>query len=170
MPKWVAVAFFVGCAIFVPQIIHLTNTLPRRAIANHWRAAWVVLDIGEAIAIALTGWFLVRRSAAVIVSGSMAAALLWTDAWFDVATSVGRGNITTAIVLAVLVELPLSGLCLFAAVRHLRIVRLADGDETADAVVAGTGSAGEDAAAIPADTTTPQSAAGARMPEEGAER
>lgn len=110
LPTWVAVAFFVGCAVFVPQIIHLTNTLPHRAIANHWRGAWVVLDSGEAITMALTGWFLVRRSAAVIVTGSMLTALLWMDAWFDVITSVGRANVITALLLAVFVELPLRGL------------------------------------------------------------
>ncbi len=134
----------------MPQIIHLTNTLPQRTIANHWRAAWVVLDIGEAITIALTGWFLVVRSAAVIVTGSMAAALLWMDAWFDVATSVGRGNVATAILLAVFVELPLSGLCLFVAVRHLRAVRLTVGD------------------APGADNS--EDGAGTQMPEEAAER
>jgi hypothetical protein len=127
-PTWVAVAFFVGCAVIVPQIIHLTNTLPHRAIANHWRGAWVVLDIGEAILMALTGWFLIGRSAAVIVTGSMLTALLWMDAWFDVITSVGRANVVTAILLAVFVELPMSGLCLFVVMRNLRAVRLAADD------------------------------------------
>jgi hypothetical protein len=123
-PTWVAVAFFAGCVVIVPQIIHLTNTLPHRAIANHWRGAWVVLDIGEAILMALTGWFLVKRSAAVIITGSMLTALLWMDAWFDVITSVGRENVVTALLLAGLVELPLSGLCLFVVIRNLRHVCL----------------------------------------------
>jgi hypothetical protein len=128
VPAWVAVAFFVGCAVIVPQIIHLTNTLPHRAIANHWRGAWVVLDLGEAILMALTGWFLIGRSAAVIVTGSMLTALLWMDAWFDVIMSVGRANFVTAILLAVFVELPMSGLCLFVVMRNLRAVRLSVDD------------------------------------------
>ena len=150
LPTWVAVAFFVGCAVFVPQIIHLTNTLPHLAIANHWRGAWVVLDSGEAITMALTGWFLIRRSAAVIVTGSMTTALLWMDAWFDVITSVGRANVITALLLAVFVELPLSGVCLYVVVRHLRAVRLATDD-------------GDCAQAL-------EEGAGTQMPEEGAER
>ena len=150
LPTWVAVAFFVGCAVFVPQIIHLTNTLPHRAIANHWRGAWVVLDSGEAITMALTGWFLIRRSAAVIVTGSMTTALLWMDAWFDVITSVGRANVIAALLLAVFVELPLSGVCLYVVVRHLRAVRLTVGD------------------APGADTS--EDGAGTQMPEEAAER
>ena len=60
----------------------------------------------------------------------MTTALLWMDAWFDVITSVGRANVIAALLLAVLVELPLSGVCLYVVVRHLRAVRLAtdDGD------------------------------------------
>jgi hypothetical protein len=44
----------------VPWLTYLAITLPTRTSVPHWSAAWVGLDVMEAIGLATTGW-LVRR-------------------------------------------------------------------------------------------------------------
>ena len=120
LPRWVALAFFVICLALVPQIVHLSGSLARVALANHWRAVWVGLDIGEAITFLLTAWLLFLGSPYVAMTASMAAAIVWVDAWFDVLTSFGRHQILNATNLAVFVEVPLGVFCLFVASREVR--------------------------------------------------
>ena len=57
------------------------------------------------------------------VTASMAAAMLWLDAWFDVLTSVRQTDIDTATYLAVFVEVPLGFFCLYVALRALGVFK-----------------------------------------------
>jgi hypothetical protein len=88
LPAWVAVVFYLLCLGLIPQTVRLSSSLKEIALANHWRTVWVGLDIAEAVVFLLTAWFLFRQSILVAVTASMAAAMLWLDAWFDVLTSV----------------------------------------------------------------------------------
>jgi hypothetical protein len=56
-----------------------------------------------------------RRSPFAEVTATITGTLLVCDAWFDVLTSRGVSDIAQAATLAVLVELPLAGLCFWMA-------------------------------------------------------
>ena len=119
LPRWVALVFLLVCLGLIPQIVNLSSSLEETALANNWRTVWVGLDIAEAVVFLLTAWFLLRRSLLVAVTASMAATMLWLDAWFDVLTSVKQADIDTATSLAVFVEVPLGLFCLYVALRSL---------------------------------------------------
>ena len=64
----------------------------------------------ELITLGATGLFAFRHSRYLALSAAAATTLLVVDAWFDVLTSP-RHELPSAIVLAVVVELPLAGIC-----------------------------------------------------------
>jgi hypothetical protein len=73
------------------------------------------------LAVAITAW---RRSVWLEGAASAAAMLLFVDAWFDVLTSSSQSELVTAIVEAVVVELPLAVVCLLVARSAKRRLRL----------------------------------------------
>jgi hypothetical protein len=123
LPHWLALIFLAVCIGLVPQILSLSSTLSEVQLANHWRTVWVGLDIAEAVVFLLTAWFLFRRSPLVSITASIAFAMLWLDAWFDVLTSRSAGEIAVARTLAVFAELPLGIFCLLVALRPLGVLR-----------------------------------------------
>jgi hypothetical protein len=122
LPRWLALIFLAGCLGIIPQIISLSSTLSEVQLANNWRTVWVGLDIAESAVFLLTAWFLYRRSRLVSITASIAFAMLWLDAWFDVMTAVGAGEIALSRTLAVFVELPLGVFCLLVALRPLGVL------------------------------------------------
>jgi hypothetical protein len=123
LPRWLALIFLAGCIGIIPQIVGLTSALSEVALANHWRLTWVGLDVAEAIVFLLTAWFLYRRSPLISVTASIAFAMLWLDAWFDVMTAIDAEDIALARTLAVFAELPLGLFCLYVALRPLNVLR-----------------------------------------------
>jgi hypothetical protein len=121
LPRWVALIFLAGCLALIPQILGLSSTLREVQMVNHWRTTWVGLDIAESLVFLLTGWFLYRRSRLVAVTASIAFAMLWLDAWFDVMTSIAADDIATSRTLALFLELPLGLFCLWIALRSLGV-------------------------------------------------
>jgi hypothetical protein len=71
-------------------------TLPRHYSANHWHVAWGGLDIALAIALTSTAVLTLRGSPLGEIAATVTATLLVSDAWFDVLTSHGTGNIAQA--------------------------------------------------------------------------
>jgi len=115
IPPWIAAAL-IGCAIvLIPWIGLLFATLPRHYVANHWAIAWGGFDIALGIALAGTAVMVFRRSAYAEVTATITGTLLVCDAWFDVLTSRGISDITQAVTLAFVVELPLAALCFWMA-------------------------------------------------------
>jgi hypothetical protein len=78
---------------------------------------WVGLDVLEATGLITTGLLLRRGDARVALTASATAALLLTDAWFDVTTSQGA-ELVQAWVLALLLELPIAAWCARLALRR----------------------------------------------------
>src|SRR5579872_6693152 len=77
------VALGVG-GFLLPWCVVLGVTLPATAPAQHWPAAWVGLDAGEALAALATAVLLAREDARAALTAAAGGALLLTDAWFDV--------------------------------------------------------------------------------------
>jgi hypothetical protein len=113
------VALAVG-GFLLPWCVLLGATLPATAQAQHWPAAWVGLDAGEALAALATAALLAREDARAAVTAAAGGALLLTDAWFDVCTSAPGLDHAVAVAEAAFVELPLAGAAFWLAVRLTR--------------------------------------------------
>jgi hypothetical protein len=112
----------VGCYVWlIPWIFVLALTLPQRHTAGQWSATWTGFDIMLLGAMLFTGFVVWRRRQVAIVGMLVTATLLICDAWFDVTLSWGSGEFALSVVTALLGELPLAGLCLFAALRLVRL-------------------------------------------------
>jgi hypothetical protein len=104
----------------LPWLVALAKTLPTTTRVQHWSTAWVGLDTLEALGLATTGRLLLRRDPRYALTATATAALLVTDAWFDVTTSAAGTELTTAVVMALGIELPMATLCTVLAVRSLQ--------------------------------------------------
>ncbi|MEU2613457.1 hypothetical protein ABZ570_18005 [Micromonospora sp. NPDC007271] len=137
VPRWVAPTFVVLALLTLPWVVYLALTLPRHAVTAHYRAAWVGFDLGLAALLGLTGWHAYRGNRQVVLAATGTATLLVVDAWFDVTTTAAGPDLFMSVLLAVLIELPLAGVCLWIA-RHAdrmverRLRQLADRAEHAE--------------------------------------
>jgi hypothetical protein len=108
--RWVGPAFVLFSVVMVPWTIYLGYSLPSRQRSPHYDIAWVGFDVMLLVALACTGYFALRRSRYLATAAAATATMLTVDAWFDIMTSP-RHQLPEAITLAVLVELPLAGVC-----------------------------------------------------------
>ena len=104
----------------------LTITLPTRHIAAHWDVAWGGFDAMLAAALVATGLGAWRRRSWLPAAAAASATLLLVDGWFDVLTSHGAVQLTTALVEAFVAELPLAALCVWIVLDSARALRWFD--------------------------------------------
>jgi hypothetical protein len=95
----------------------LAVTLPASPRAAHWPAAWLGLDSMEGLGLLATGLLLLRRDNRCCLTAAVTAALILTDAWFDVTTAAPGAALVLAVAMAACVEIPGSLLCAAVAVR-----------------------------------------------------
>ena len=118
---WLAVGVTAAGLGMIPWLAYLAVSLPASPTAWHWRAAWVGLDGMEAAGLVSTGILLLRRDARACLTAAATAALLLSDAWFDMALDYGSRGFVVSLLEAILVEIPLA-VIMFAAAR--RLIRL----------------------------------------------
>jgi hypothetical protein len=111
-----------GSLILIPWTLFLAYTLPTRHHVVHWDAIWVGFDLALALALLLTAITAIRGRPWLAIPATASGTLLVCDAWFDILTARGTHQIATALLEAVLVELPLAGLCVWMALRVERIL------------------------------------------------
>jgi len=121
---------YAGAAvILLPWIGFLAVTLPKRQFDLHYRAAWVGFDVLLVFAISRTAYLAFREDERVQFPATATATLLIVDAWFDVTTSGGRGQLFEALLLAVFIEIPAAVFSIYVARRvnrrSLELARLA---------------------------------------------
>jgi hypothetical protein len=97
--------------VAVLSLIQRTNEL------HNLRLFWTGLDVFELVWIALTAWCLYRRSAYVAVTAMVTATLLFSDAWFNIVTTIGVAH--RAADAMALVELPMAIYSLVIARREV---------------------------------------------------
>jgi len=120
---WVVPLFALAGIVLVPWTVLLVRSLPSTHAAAHWDIAWAGFDVGLALlllGVAISGW---RRSPWLEGTATAAATLLVVDAWFDIMTSSTHLELAIAIGEAVLIELPLAGLCYLLARDAERVLR-----------------------------------------------
>ena len=114
-PPWVARTFLLLGVCLLPWTVLLALTLPARHGTHHYGLAWTGFDVALAAALLATGIGAARQAAWLQGAATAAATLLICDAWFDVLSSTSRNEVLTALLLALLVELPIAAACLFVA-------------------------------------------------------
>ncbi|OXM64245.1 hypothetical protein CF165_27005 [Amycolatopsis vastitatis] len=119
-PRRLGRAFAVAGLIMIPWVLYLSMSLPKEAMDSHWALGWVGLDSCEALALFATGRFLRRADNRCTLTATAAAALLLTDAWFDVTAATPGGELAIAIAMAVCVEIPVAIVCAVLALRLIR--------------------------------------------------
>jgi hypothetical protein len=120
--RGLVVAATIACAAVLAWIVALSEMLPARYVVGHWDAAWIGFDVLLLISFASVGWTAWRRIAAVPIAALVSAVLLVCDAWFDVTTAAGTGDVFESVVYAA-IELPLAAvLGYFACRRYLATI------------------------------------------------
>jgi hypothetical protein len=113
LPRWVT-PLLTGVAVFLlPWTLYLTFSLPSRHLTTHYDLAWVGFDVALAAAFAATSWAAIRSSPWLVPLAAATGTMLVCDAWFDVVTSQGGGEMMEALAEAVFAELPLAAVCAF---------------------------------------------------------
>jgi hypothetical protein len=111
--RWVTLLLGLVAVGLVPWTLYLTFNLPSRHLTFHYDLAWVGFDIALACAFAGTTLAALRRSHWLVPLAAVTGTMLVCDAWFDVVTSRGGGEMWEAVAEAVFAELPLAALCAF---------------------------------------------------------
>lgn len=112
MRRWVPPALALIALALVPWALWLATALPSHEVAEHWDVAWAGFDLMLAAALLATALSAWHGSRYVQACAACAGTLLAVDAWFDLLTSSGS-DLTYAIVLALVAELPLALVCLW---------------------------------------------------------
>jgi len=120
--EWVALAYGAIGIGLLPWAFWLSSSLPATHQSAHWDLAWSGFDVGLATCFCGTAVAAYRHSPAW--AGAFATAtgtLLLTDAWFDIVLESHGGERGTAIVLALVFELPTAAVCFWIAFRTERL-------------------------------------------------
>jgi hypothetical protein len=121
-PRWVGPVFFLLGVVMLPWSAYLAVALPEHAEAAHYDLAWVGFDLLLTVMLLRTAYLAWHGRHAVAFPATITATLLVVDSWFDLWTSPDRMAFLQALVMAVVVELPLAGICVWIA-RHAEGVR-----------------------------------------------
>ena len=113
--KW-SIVILSGFAIAIfPWTLYLTYTLPSRHLTPHWDIAWAGFDGFEAVAAIATVVALLRSSPGLPIIAATTGTFLVCDAWFDCVTSRPGRELASALISAIVAELPLAALCFWLA-------------------------------------------------------
>jgi len=124
--RWVPGIMGLVAIFLVPWTLFLTFTLPSRHVTEHYDLAWVGFDIGLAAAFGATAWAAYRRLRWLPPLAAVTGTMLICDAWFDIVTSQGAGEVAEAALEAVFGELPLAALCAYIVVDVERFLATVD--------------------------------------------
>jgi hypothetical protein len=103
---WLGRALVTAGLGMIPWLVVLAVILPASTRAAHWPAAWIGLDSMEGLGLLATGLLLLRRDNRCSLTAAVTAALVLTDAWFDVTTAGAGPALVTAVAMAACVEIP----------------------------------------------------------------
>ena len=117
-PRWLPGVFIVLALALGPWIGWLFISLPNTVMAAHWDVIRAGFLIALAILLAASAVALFRHWASARLLAAMTAALLVRDAWFNTLTAARPPHSGLAFLVAVLLELPLAGLCGWVSVRQ----------------------------------------------------
>ena len=129
--EWVVLVYGVIGIGLLPWAIWLSASLRPEHTSERWDLAWSGFDVGLAVCFCGTAFAAYRRSPWVGALAAATGTLLLTDAWFDVMLESHGSELETAIVEAVLFEIPGAVLCFWLARRVERALHFAPARERA---------------------------------------
>src|SRR5207244_8941812 len=97
VPRWVPRVLALVAFGLVPWTLWLTISLPSRHVTVRYDLAWVGFDIALAAAFGATAWAAIRRPQWLVAFAAVTGTMLVCDAWFDVVTSSGGGELLEAV-------------------------------------------------------------------------
>jgi hypothetical protein len=108
IPKWAGKVYIVLSLILLPWTIYLMISLPTRRITHHYDISWAGFDIAMLAGLLATAIFGYIHSKWIIISATIVATMMLTDAWFDILSERPGAGMTRALVMAFFVEIPLA--------------------------------------------------------------
>jgi hypothetical protein len=111
----------VSAVVLLPWIGLLSVTLRETSSGGAWRIAWVGFDTALFLSFAVSGYFVWKRRQIAPVVMAVTATLVFTDAWFDLTLSWNTPEFTVAMLSALIIEIPLAFVLVFAATKMLRM-------------------------------------------------
>ena len=115
------VAFFVCAAlVLIPWTVLLIFSPQQVDVGKHWHLVWGGFDCFLLLGFVQTAARIARRSPSGAITAAATGAMLLVDAWFDIWTARSQMDTLTAVVMAVLAEVPCALICFFAARRIIR--------------------------------------------------
>jgi hypothetical protein len=112
--RFVAPIFAAGAVVLLPWTVWLGWTLPSRHVSEHWRVAWVGLDVALVLGLLAVAYNVWRNTAWLEAVAAATGTLLLCDAWFDILLEHGA-DFWVAVVEAAVVEIPAAVLCFWIA-------------------------------------------------------
>ena len=125
--EWIIVVYGVIGLGLLPWTLYLVNSLEPHHVTDRWDLAWSGFDTALACSFLLTAFAAWRRSVWIGPLAAATATLLITDAWFDVVLESHGNEAETAVLEAVLFEVPVAALCFWIAYRTETFVSLVVG-------------------------------------------
>ena len=125
LPHWVAWMYGLLALVTIPWTIYLAATLPTRHLSPHWDASWVGLDIAIITMLGVNAINSYLESKWLVMSATATSTLLIIDAWFDLTSARGARDVSEAILMALLIELPLAIVTFLVALRLVKREHLA---------------------------------------------
>ncbi len=111
VPKALIYAFLAGAVLMLPWTAYLAYSLPRRVVSTHYDVMWSGFDLLLVLLLFRVAYLAARRRREVEMPAAVLGSLLIVDAWFDIMTASGHGQVTLAILQALVVELPTALVC-----------------------------------------------------------
>jgi hypothetical protein len=122
--EWVVLVFGLAGLGLLPWAVWLSASLPAHHDSARWDLTWSGFDVGLAVCFLGTAVAAWRRSPWVGAFAAATGTLLLTDAWFDVILESHGNEATTAILEAVLFEIPVAVFCFSIAYRTERFLAM----------------------------------------------
>ena len=120
IPRWAGRLYTAFAILLLPWIVYLAFTLPSHHRTENWDVIWTGFDIGLLIALLSTGIAAFTKSIYIVIAASATGTLLLVDAWFDAISEQSHSGFEQAVILALIVEIPLSLMSFYLASHALR--------------------------------------------------
>ncbi len=119
--RWFIALLAVCCVALIPWTIGLGLTLPRTYVAANWQVLWTGFDGVLLSCLAVTAWSPWKQRQILVPASIITSVLLLCDAWFDLLTANGHGQLIVSAVTALCGELPLAAILCLVSIRALRM-------------------------------------------------
>jgi hypothetical protein len=113
---WVPAVLGIFALALIPWTFFHIASLPSHHVTRHWDLIWIGFDLAIAAMLGVTALAARFGRAWLPAAAAASAALLASDAWFDVASARPGRQLIVAGLEAGLAELPLAIVCVWLAV------------------------------------------------------